>query len=234
MLTGIVAMADPEAAYKTEISPLLEKYCFDCHAEGTSKGKFSMDEFKDLSAHLKDQKHWLTIWRNVRSQIMPPSDKDQPATLEKQQLLAWIEKDVFKLDPNNPDPGRVTIRRLNRTEYQNAVYDLLGVEYDTREVFPADDTGYGFDNIGAVLSMSPMIFIPDAITDNPASGGVASLRIGTFSVVGFVKIDIADTYGGCRLSVRSYVGWKASGHRARRYRWSVAASSERGSDLASR
>lgn len=157
MLTGIVAMADPEAAYKTEISPLLEKYCFDCHAEGTSKGKFSMDEFKDLSAHLKDQKHWLTIWRNVRSQIMPPSDKDQPATLEKQQLLAWIEKDVFKLDPNNPDPGRVTIRRLNRTEYQNAVYDLLGVEYDTREVFPADDTGYGFDNIGAVLSMSPIL-----------------------------------------------------------------------------
>ena len=52
---------------------------------------------------------------------------------EKKKLLAWIEKEVFKLDPNNPDPGRVTIRRLNRTEYQNSVYDLLGVEYDTRE-----------------------------------------------------------------------------------------------------
>jgi len=151
------AVADPEAGYKTQITPILEKYCFDCHAEGVAKGKFSMDEFKDLPTHLKDQKHWLTIWRNVRSQVMPPSDKAQPGTSEQKQLLSWIERDVFKLDPENPDPGRVTIRRLNRTEYQNAVHDLLGVEYDTREVFPADDTGYGFDNIGSVLSISPLL-----------------------------------------------------------------------------
>ena len=97
------------------------------------------------------------MWRNPRSQVMPPSDKDQPNLAERKQLIAWIERDVFKLDPNNPDPARVTIRRLNRTEYQNAVFDLLGVEYDTREIFPPDDTGYGFDNIGAVLSMSPLL-----------------------------------------------------------------------------
>jgi hypothetical protein len=151
------ASADPEATYQKKIIPILENYCFDCHAEGISKGEFSMDEFKDLSKHLDDKKHWLPIWHNLRSQIMPPSEEDQPSLAEKKQLLAWIEKDVFKLDPANPDPGRVTIRRLNRTEYQNAVYDLLGVEYDTREVFPADDTGYGFDNIGAVLSISPLL-----------------------------------------------------------------------------
>jgi hypothetical protein len=151
------AHADPADTYHKKIVPLLENYCFDCHAEGSSKGDFSMDEFKDLSGHLGDRKHWLAVWHNLRSQIMPPSDKDQPSTAEKQELLAWIEKDVFKLDPENPDPGRVTIRRLNRTEYQNAVFDLLGVEYDTREVFPADDTGYGFDNIGDVLSISPLL-----------------------------------------------------------------------------
>jgi len=151
------AVADPEAGYKSRITPILEKYCFDCHAEGVSKGKFSMDEFKDLPAHLKDRKHWLTVWHNLRSQVMPPSDKDQPSPSERHTLLDWIERDVFKLDPENPDPGRVTIRRLNRTEYQNAVYDLLGVEYDTREVFPADDTGHGFDNIGSVLSISPLL-----------------------------------------------------------------------------
>ncbi|MEO5716122.1 MAG: DUF1592 domain-containing protein [Luteolibacter sp.] len=151
------AVADPEPDYKARVTPILEKYCFDCHAEGVAKGKFSMDGFKDLPTHLKDQKHWLTIWRNLRSQVMPPSDKEQPSAIERKQLLSWIERDVFKLDPENPDPGRVTIRRLNRTEYQNAVYDLLGVEYDTREVFPADDTGYGFDNIGSVLSISPLL-----------------------------------------------------------------------------
>lgn len=151
------ATADPKAHYQKEILPLLENYCFSCHGEGVSKGKFSMDEFKDLSTHLDDREHWLSVWHNVRSQIMPPSDEDQLKIAEKKQLLAWIEKDVFKLDPENPDPGRVTIRRLNRTEYQNAAFDLLGVEYDTREVFPADDSGYGFDNIGDVLSISPLL-----------------------------------------------------------------------------
>ncbi len=156
-LTNPCAIADPATTYTKEIVPLLEKNCYHCHGDGESKGKFSLDDFKDLSAHLNDRKQWLTVWRNVRSQIMPPSDKDQPTAAERKRLLAWIEQDVFKLDPNNPDPGRVTIRRLNRTEYQNAVFDLLGVEYDTREIFPADDSGYGFDNNGDVLSISPLL-----------------------------------------------------------------------------
>jgi hypothetical protein len=153
----IRVVADPTAIYQKEIVPLLEFYCFSCHAEGDSKGDFSMDEFKDLPTHLKDRKHWLPVWHNLRSQVMPPSDEDQPTPTEVSKLLGWIEKEVFQLDPTNPDPGRVIIRRLNRTEYQNAVYDLLGVEFDTLEVFPPDDTGYGFDNIGSVLSMSPLL-----------------------------------------------------------------------------
>jgi mono/diheme cytochrome c family protein len=149
--------ADPATSYNQEILPLLENYCFQCHGDGDAKGGFSLEDFKDLDAHLVDRKHWLPVWQNVRSQVMPPSDKDQPSVEEKRKLLTWIEQSVFKLDPNNPDPGRVTIRRLNRTEYRNAVYDLLGVEFDTFEAFPPDDTGYGFDNIGAVLSMSPLL-----------------------------------------------------------------------------
>jgi hypothetical protein len=151
------ADADPVTIYQKEIVPLLEFYCFSCHAEGDSKGEFSMDEFKDLPTHLKDRKHWLPVWHNLRSQVMPPSDEDQPTPAEVSKLLGWIEKQVFQLDPANPDPGRVIIRRLNRTEYQNAVYDLLGVEFNTQEAFPPDDTGYGFDNIGSVLSMSPLL-----------------------------------------------------------------------------
>ncbi len=157
LASTVLGFGDPALTYQKEIVPLLENYCFDCHGDGESKGDFSMDATADLSAHLSNRKHWLPVWQNLRSQVMPPSDKDQPSVEEKRKLLSWIEKSVFKLDPNNPDPGRVTIRRLNRTEYQNAVYDLLGVEYDTREIFPPDDTGYGFDNIGAVLSMSPLL-----------------------------------------------------------------------------
>ncbi len=151
------AAADPGEDYRKRIVPLLESYCFDCHADGAEKGGFSMDSHEDLNRHLSDRKHWGAVWHNLRSQIMPPSDKDQPSVEEKRELLSWIEKQVFKLDPNQPDPGRVTIRRLNRTEYRNAVFDLLGVEYDTTEVFPPDDTGYGFDNIGDVLTLSPLL-----------------------------------------------------------------------------
>lgn len=157
-ILGIVcAAADPTASYRSEIKPLLEHYCFDCHGDGSSKGDFSMDRFGILNAHLKDREHWMSIWRNVRSQIMPPSEKEQPNSQEKRKLMSWIETEIFKLDPRNPDPGRVTIRRLNREEYKNAVFDLLGVEYDTSEAFPPDDTGYGFDNIGDVLSISPLL-----------------------------------------------------------------------------
>ncbi len=148
-------MADE--TFKKEIQPLLVEYCFDCHGDGSKEGDFRMDSYKDLSAHLGDRKHWLPVWRNLRSQIMPPSDEGQPSVEEKRKLLSWIESSVFKLDPEKPDPGRVTIRRLNREEYGNAVYDLLGVEYDTAEAFPPDDTGYGFDNIGDVLSISPLL-----------------------------------------------------------------------------
>ncbi len=151
------AADEPAATYRKTIVPLLENYCYDCHGDGAAKGGLAMDEFTDLSAHLEDRKQWLAIWHNLRSQIMPPSHKDQPTPAERQQLLTWIERDVFKLDPADPDPGRVTIRRLNRTEYQYAVEDLLGVAYDTRRIFPADDTGYGFDNIGDVLSISPLL-----------------------------------------------------------------------------
>ncbi|MDA7881221.1 DUF1592 domain-containing protein [Akkermansiaceae bacterium] len=155
LATGM-AWADAKVSFEKEIEPLLEAYCIDCHGDGKAKGEFSMDEYKDISKHLNDVNHWMAVWRNVRSQIMPPSEKDQLGVEEKKQLLGWIEKEVFKLDPKNPDPGRVTIRRLNRTEYYYAIKDLLGVEYATWESFPADDTGYGFDTIGEVLTISPL------------------------------------------------------------------------------
>ncbi len=161
LLSGLLILfagsAWADIVFDEEIKPILEFYCYDCHAEGSAKGDFSMDEFSDEKKHLSDVDHWLAVWRNVRSQIMPPAKKDQLQDEEKKKLLSWIEKDVFKLDPKNPDPGRVTIRRLNRQEYHYAVKDLLGVDYNTKENFPADDTGYGFDTIGSVLSMSPLL-----------------------------------------------------------------------------
>ena len=83
---------------------------------------------------------------------MPPAKKRRPDTVERQRLENWIKFEAFGIDPRNIDPGRVTVRRLNRVEYRNTIRDLLGVDFDAESQFPPDDTGYGFDNIGDVLN----------------------------------------------------------------------------------
>src|SRR5262249_55236937 len=94
---------------------------------------------------------------NVRSGIMPPPGEERLSADEQRQLFDWIEFDAFGIDRADPDPGRVTLRRLNRVEYHNTIRDLMGVDFDTTEEFPADDSGYGFDNVGDALSLSPLL-----------------------------------------------------------------------------
>jgi hypothetical protein len=88
---------------------------------------------------------------------MPPNKKPRPSSEQQRALERWIKYEAFGLDPQDPDPGRVTVRRLNRMEYRNTVRDLTGYDFKVEEELPPDDTGYGFDNIGDVLSMSPLL-----------------------------------------------------------------------------
>ena len=151
------AAAAPADDFADEIKPLLARYCYDCHSDGANEGDFALDEYKELDKHLRDRELWTRVWDNVRAQIMPPHDAEQPSKEDRRKLLSWIEHRVFGLDPDNPDPGRVTVRRLNRTEYEYTVKDVLGYDCDAHEAFPADDTAYGFDNIGDVLTISPLL-----------------------------------------------------------------------------
>jgi len=155
-LAGAAECRADEQAY-TAIEPLLATYCYDCHGDGMDSGDFAMDDFESVSGHLKDFDVWYEIWKNVRSNLMPPADKPQLKTEERDKVLAFIESKVFKIDRSNPDPGRVTIRRLNREEYRHSVKDLLRVDFKVEDILPADDTGYGFDTIGDVLSISPLL-----------------------------------------------------------------------------
>tara|TARA_R110002096_G_scaffold432198_2_gene648497 strand:+ start:4923 stop:7283 length:2361 start_codon:yes stop_codon:yes gene_type:complete len=145
------------ADFVRDIEPILIDYCFDCHGDGVSKGDFLLDDYEKLDQHLTDHDLWFTVWENTRSQLMPPSGKKQPSAEQRAMLKDWIEREVFKLDPANPDPGRVTIRRLNREEYENTIYDVFGHRFNAEAAFPPDDTGYGFDTIGDVLSISPLL-----------------------------------------------------------------------------
>jgi mono/diheme cytochrome c family protein len=139
------------------IQPLLENYCYDCHGDGASKGKVTFDQFKSDQEILANRDLWWKALKNLRAGIMPPAKKPRPTPQEQDLIAHWVKTAVFDTDPQNPDPGRVTIRRLNRAEYHNTIRDLVGVDFNTEEAFPPDDTGYGFDTIGDVLTMPPML-----------------------------------------------------------------------------
>lgn len=150
--------ADRAAAerYRKDIVPLLETYCYDCHGDGAKKGELSLDSFSTLEAMRHNRGTWKRIRDHIGYGLMPPPDEDQPGAAEKRQLLSWIDDAVFPVDPANPDPGRIALRRLNREEYRNTIRDLLGVDLAVESILPVDDSGYGFDNIGDVLTLSPV------------------------------------------------------------------------------
>lgn len=147
-------LADVHQQWQSEIVPILESYCFDCHADGIKKGDFSFDVFPNVASMQAKRDAWKRVRENLAYELMPPPDRDQPTAEERKKLIAWIDAAVFPVDPNNPDPGRVTLRRLNRFEYRNTVRHLIGVNPDI-QLLPPDDSGYGFDNMADVLTLSP-------------------------------------------------------------------------------
>jgi hypothetical protein len=140
-----------------EIQPVLNEYCYGCHNEQKKKGGLSLEAYRDAKSIQADVTTWKEVLRRVRAGEMPPESKPQPSMDQRDKLAAWIEAQLFPVDCDNPDPGRVTIRRLNRVEYNNTVHDLVGVAFSPADDFPADDSGYGFDNIGDALSVSPLL-----------------------------------------------------------------------------
>jgi hypothetical protein len=143
--------------YERDVKPLLQKYCYGCHGETKKKGGLSLQAFNDKAAVLNDKPAWEKVLHNLQTKEMPPENKPQPSAAERTLVAKWIEADVFNCDCDHPDPGRVTVRRLNRAEYNNTIRDLLGVDFHAAKDFPPDDTGYGFDNNGDVLSLPPIL-----------------------------------------------------------------------------
>jgi hypothetical protein len=96
--------------------------------------------------------------QKLRSGEMPPEDEERPDPADVERVTSWITTELQRVEARTPlDPGRVTMRRLNRTEYNNTVRDLLGVDLRPADDFPQDDTGYGFDTIADVLTLSPVL-----------------------------------------------------------------------------
>ncbi|PAW66885.1 MAG: hypothetical protein B9S34_06875 [Opitutia bacterium Tous-C1TDCM] len=149
------------ASFHAKVEPILEKYCYDCHGNGLSKGKVSFDEFASPAEMLARKDLWWAALKNVQGGLMPPreegDEKSRPTAAEIETLTSWIKLEAFGVDPANPDPGRVTARRLNRIEYRNTIRDLMAYDFNSEVEFPPDDSGNGFDNNGDVLTISPLL-----------------------------------------------------------------------------
>jgi len=129
-----------------------------CHSAELKSGGLNLEALQTASSISQSREIWERVLRKLRAGEMPPKGVPRPNPEELKTIISWIEGEFLRADRLvRPDPGRVTVRRLNRAEYNNTVRDLLGVAVRPADNFPQDDSGYGFDNIGDVLSLSPVL-----------------------------------------------------------------------------
>ena len=148
----------PNAAAFTAVSKsLFEETCSECHNSTDLAGGLDVSLFTSVESLSAERDRWDSILTKLKSQEMPPEDVLRPDA-EINALVKYLETEFARADAlMKPDPGRVTARRLNRAEYTNTIRDLLAIEFRADKNFPTDDSGEGFDNIGDVLTVSPVL-----------------------------------------------------------------------------
>lgn len=145
-------------SFDKAVAPVLKQNCSGCHNEKLTSGGLNIAGFLDPASVTKSREGWERILAKLRAGEMPPKGLPRPTAEQMSALMNYVQGEFDRADKLvKPDPGRVTVRRLNRAEYANTVRDLLGVHFVAQEEFPADDSGYGFDNIGDVLTVSPTL-----------------------------------------------------------------------------
>ncbi len=167
--TPVASAQEPASASSPEASPLakrfadeglsfVRKHCFECHGEQDVQADLSLFADNSAASVVKRRAVWESVVEMVSTGQMPPSDKPRPEQADTDKFLATINALFEDHDLHAPpDPGRVTVRRLNRVEYNRTVRDLMGIDFNASEDFPSDDIGHGFDNIGDVLTVSPVL-----------------------------------------------------------------------------
>jgi len=151
--------ATAAAPLRSAASPnqaLLNRYCLSCHSDRLRTGGLSLAGLNPDNP-VESAATWEKVIRKLRSGAMPPPGLPKPDGAAVAGLLTWLTTELDEEAERNPNPGRTAVHRLNRTEYQNAVRDLLALDVDARALLPADDQAHGFDNLAAVLSVSPTL-----------------------------------------------------------------------------
>ena len=156
LLAATSAAGQPSGAGAEAYGALLQRYCVGCHNERLLTGGLALDT-ADIGNVAGRADVWEKVAQKLRTRTMPPAGRPRPAAAEYDALADHLENALDAAWNARPNPGRPAVQRLNRSEYVNAVRDLLALEVDGRALLPADESGYGFDNIGDVLSVSPVL-----------------------------------------------------------------------------
>jgi hypothetical protein len=144
-------------SFQSQVVPLLKQYCADCHMKENSEAGIALDRYQNQAAAVKDGRTWIRVRDALEGRIMPPAEESQPTLDERGRIIAWIENDILAAQCGQQlSSPAVVIRRLNRQEYNNTIRDLLGLDLHLADGFPADDIGFGFDNVGSALNISPV------------------------------------------------------------------------------
>ena len=188
---------------------LIEQHCFRCHNAKKKKGKIDLASFASVSPPLKNVKLWRHALNMAEDRTMPPEGKKQPTEEERQEIITWLKGNLektFELMPN--DPGKTVVRRLNRSEYENTLNDLLYLNEDHAADIPLESVGYGFDNISELLNIPPLLMekyltaartaIDKTIWENPSLK--ISSRLGADE---FVKVSGAGDINGTAAGIYS-------------------------------
>ncbi len=146
------------AEFQKTVQPFLVAHCISCHGDDMPEGEVSLNHFSDASSLARGTPTLDKMLTMLRSRKMPPKDEARPTEDEYGQVIAWLDAYTVQAElAAPPNPGHVTLRRLNRAEYNNTIHDLLGIDLNPADAFPVDEAGYGFDNNGDVLSMAPVL-----------------------------------------------------------------------------
>ncbi len=152
---ALALLAAPVRADVRSVSSLVNKNCVGCHNQKLQSGDVNLSGKLDFDG---ERELWERVTAKLKSGEMPPPGAPKPPAAEITTVTKWLEGEFLRQDrATKPDAGRSTARRLNRNEYNNTVRDLLGVDIRPTENFPADESAFGFDNIGEALNLSPVL-----------------------------------------------------------------------------
>ena len=150
--TALSRSAESQAAGSQRA--VIQQYCLTCHSEQVRSGGLSL-EAVDVADVASAGELWEKVVRKMNAGMMPPPGMPRPDSVTQRGFVSWLEDELDRAALANPDPGRIeTFHRLNRTEYKNAIRDLLALDITVDELLPPDDSGYGFDNNAGVLRLS--------------------------------------------------------------------------------